>query len=133
MRACLLLLSHMVLVHALQQTAGAPRLRCPPPPSMRICSPLLASAEPPTPSRLLLVGDAGVLLLYTLTLSSLRAFAMAFDEATTEGFSLEADLLGMDLHMTTQFISIELASAISIVVAWLVGASIAGACDQARV
>ena len=87
-----------------------------------------AAAEPPSPR--LLLYDGLVVLAYSLSVSTLRAYALAFSDATQPGFDLAADLKGIDLAMTMRFISIEELSAVSLAVAWMVGAAVAGAATQ---
>ena len=87
-----------------------------------------AAAEPPSPR--LLLYDGLVVLAYSLSVSTLRAYALAFSDATQPGFDLAADLKGIDLAMTIRFIEIEQLSALSLAVAWMVGAAVAGAATQ---
>ena len=87
-----------------------------------------AAAEPPSPR--LLLYDGLVVLAYSLSVSTLRAYALAFSDATQPGFDLAADLKGIDLAMTLRFISIEQLSALSLAVAWMVGAAAAGAATE---
>ena len=86
---------------------------------------LLASSPPPPLATPLLIADAGVMLAYSMSLSTCRAFAMAMGE----GFDVASDLSDFDMHLTVQFISIEEYSAVALAVAWLVGGSLAGAFD----
>ena len=79
----------------------------------------------------LIVGDAGVLVTYSLTLSTMRAFALAGAEAFSQGFDLMADIRGLDLSTTLRFVQIEQASAVALTLAWVVGGSLAGAFDEA--
>ena len=87
-----------------------------------------AAAEPPSPR--LLLYDGLVVLAYSLSVSTLRAYALAFSDATQPGFDLAADLKGIDLAMTIRFIEIEQLSALSLAVAWMVGAAAAGAATE---
>ena len=87
-----------------------------------------AAAEPPSPR--LLLYDGLVVLAYSLSVSTLRAYALAFSDATQPGFDLAADLKGIDLAMTIRFIEIEQLSALSLAVAWMVGAAVAGAATE---
>lgn len=77
------------------------------------------------------MGDAGALLTYGLSLSTVRALSIAFDEALGDGFDLIEDVTQFDMKLTYQFIEIEFASTLAITLAWLVSATLAGACDEA--
>ena len=68
--------------------------------------------------------------MYSLGLSTMRTFAIAFEEMLAPGFDLGSDLATMDLHLTVQYINIETLSACVLTLSWLVGATFAGACDM---
>lgn len=85
---------------------------------------------PPRPSTTLLIGDAGAVLVYSLGLSTMRTFALAFQQMLAPGFDVGRDLASMDLHLTVQYINIETLSAMALTMAWLVGGTMAGACDE---
>ena len=83
----------------------------PPPPS-----------PPPQLSRVLLIGDAGAMLLYSLSLSTARTLAQA---GPTFTFMQESTL-----HLTYQYVAIEQLSAVALTLAWCVGAAYAGGLSQ---
>ena len=94
----------------------------------------MASGQPPPSppvSRTLVLGDAGAVLVYSLGLSTMRTFGIAFQEMLSPGFDLSSDLASMDLHLTVQYINIETLSACVLTLSWLVAATYAGACDTA--
>ena len=88
-----------------------------------------ASTPPPPLSRLLLLGDAGALLTWSLGLSTARTLALAgpdFDAAS----DLVSFMLESTMNMTVQYVAIELFSALALTLAWLVAAAIGGALDE---
>ena len=88
-----------------------------------------ASTPPPPLSKLLLLGDAGALLTWSLGLSTARTLALAgpdFDAAS----DLVSFMLESTMNMTVQYVAIELFSALALTLAWLVAAAIGGALDE---
>ena len=88
-----------------------------------------ASTPPPLLSRILLLGDAGALLTWSLGLSTARTLALAgpdFDAAS----DLVSFMLESTMNMTVQYVAIELFSALALTLAWLVAAAIGGALDE---
>ena len=96
---------------------------------LRAAQPNIIMTAPKPISSTLLIGDAGALLCYSLGLSTLRTFGIAAQEALASGFDMSQDLAQMNLHLTVQYINIESSSATALTLAWLVGSSLAGACD----
>ena len=87
---------------------------------------IAASTPPPPLSRVLLLGDAGALLTWSLGLSTARTLALAgpdFDAAS----DLVSFMLESTMNMTVQYVAIELFSALALTLAWLVAAAIGGA------
>ena len=84
-----------------------------------------SSPPPPDTSGVLLVGDAGALLMYFLGLSTVRTFALPVeigDRSDVTTFLLESKL-----DLTVQYVAIESLSAVALTLAWLVGATLGGA------
>ena len=76
-------------------------------------------------SRILLLGDVGALLMYSLGLSTSRTLGLAgpdFDAAS----DLTSFLVESNMNLTVQYIQIEELSAIAMALAWLVGAALSG-------
>ena len=89
----------------------------------------IATSTPPPLSRLLVIGDAGALLTWSLGLSTARTLALAgpdFDAAS----DLVSFMLDSNMNLTVQYIAIEQLSALALTLAWLVAAAIGGALDE---
>ena len=87
-----------------------------------------ASTPPPPLSRLLLLGDAGALLTWSLGLSTARTLALAgpdFDAAS----DLVSFMLESTMNMTVHMLPLSFSS-LALTLAWLVAAAIGGALDE---
>ncbi|KAL1525017.1 hypothetical protein AB1Y20_019892 [Prymnesium parvum] len=87
----------------------------------RHAPPILSKAEPPPLSAPLLIVDACVLVLYSLSVSIWMLI--------TNGEAANP-VAAMELDVDLREIALEMNSAVSIAFGWCIGGSIGGACDQ---
>ena len=86
--------------------------------------------EPPAPLYTkLLVADAGVLAVYSLTNSCFKSLFLAGSDLTSPDFNLVADITSFDPLATVQYIGAEQFGAACLAAGWVVGGSVFGACS----
>lgn len=88
-------------------------------------------APPAPPSAPLLVADCAALALYSLSVSSYKAFRVVAAELTSPDYDFAEDLTSFDLQATVQYIGVEQFCAASLALGWLLGGAVAGACSEA--
>ena len=86
--------------------------------------------EPPAPLYTrLLVADAGVLAVYSLTTSCFKSLSLAGSDLTSPDFDIIADITTFDPLVTMQYIGAEQFGAACLAAGWVVGGSVFGACS----
>lgn len=94
---------------------------CPAPTTTHRSSCIKLNADPPPLSSTLLILDASVLILYSLSVSIWMLLITGEGLDTAHALQLDVDL---------RDIVLELNSALSIAFGWCIGGSLGGACDQ---
>lgn len=113
------------LTAANTRTPPPPRMLAAPPPTSPLPDPPPPSVYPP-----LLVTDCTAVAAYSLQLSSWKSWSLAISDLTSPGFSLADDLRSFDWDATAAYIAVEQFSAASLVLGWIFGATLCGACSE---
>lgn len=72
----------------------------------------------------LLLGDSAAIAGFSLSLSSFKAFTLAYSDLTSPDFDLAADIASFDLVAVMSFVSVQQFSAASLVAGWILGGAL---------